>query len=109
MQTCKFCGGPLIKRRVLPHVGVYCVICGRWQQWVGKSDIKFVEVPFEEAAQYIDTDSIKKQKEAYRELYRLKQQDDKQAKIALNSLYGRMACSSNDDSGDSDDTPPWEV
>lgn len=97
MQTCKFCGGPLIKRRVLPHVGVYCVICGRWQQWVGKSDIKFVEVPFEEAAQYMDTDSIKKQKEAYRELYR------------LNSLYGRMACSSNDDSGDSDDTPPWEV
>lgn len=105
MQTCKFCGGLLIKRRVLPHVGVYCVICGRWQQWVGKSDIKFVEVPFEEAAQYIDTDSIKKQKEAYRELYRLKQQDDKQAKIALNSLYGRMACSPNDDN---DDTPPWE-
>lgn len=108
MQTCKFCGGPLIKRRVLPHVGVYCVICGRWQQWVGKSDVKFVEIPFEEATQYMDTDSIKKQSEKYRDLYRRKQQGDIQAAAQLNlmnSLYGRMACNPTDDK---DDTPPWE-
>lgn len=44
----KCCNAPLVKRNVPPHVGIYCSQCGKWQQWVGKKDVTFAEVPFED-------------------------------------------------------------
>lgn len=105
MQKCKYCDGPLVKRRVTPHVGLFCVICQRWQQWVGKNDVKFTEIPFEEAADYLDTDNIREKSEMFKKLYASKEPADK---LMLNSLYGRMACDDYPTSDADDSKPPWE-
>lgn len=48
MMTCKFCHSDrLVKRRKEPHIGIYCVACGKWQQWVSAGSPKEREIPWE--------------------------------------------------------------
>lgn len=48
MIVCKFCrSDKLVKRRKEPHIGIYCVACGKWQQWVSPGSPKEREVPWE--------------------------------------------------------------
>lgn len=48
MILCKYCRSDrLVKRRKEPHIGIYCVACGKWQQWVSPGSPKEREVPWE--------------------------------------------------------------
>lgn len=37
---CKYCKSEnLILKEVGPHCGLYCKKCGKWQQWISKTDM----------------------------------------------------------------------
>lgn len=51
---CKYCGYDAFEERPSPpHVGLYCLECGKWQQWVKhKENIETGEVATEAQQKY---------------------------------------------------------
>lgn len=42
-MKCKECDGELTQKRSGPHIGLYCVDCGKWQRWIkqGGNEMNF--------------------------------------------------------------------
>lgn len=130
---CKYCRSMhLVKRRNGPHIGIYCVACGKWQQWVKSGSPKEREVPWAQTGDlpecvivddpiagrelspelkkvmtenkiYLPAEAPEELTKALEALYQARLQGNTAAKQTLNSLYGKKAMPS-----DKDNTPPWE-